>query len=98
MFLPNTEYFFVGGFDLEKREGKIKLFIIIYDEKVWLTKIKFIQDIEFDDNNPYFEEFDGPINCIIQSKTTGHILATCYNGKVYLFTPPNIEYYLKNNY
>ena len=94
----DTEYFFVGGFDLEKREGKIKLFKIIYDEKVWLTKIKFIQDIEFDDNNPCFEEFDGPINCIIQSKTTGHILATCYNGKVYLFTPPNIEYYLKNNY
>ena len=94
----DTEYFFVGGFDLEKREGKIKLFKIIYDEKVWLTKIKFIQDIEFDDNNPYFEEFDGPINCIIQSKTTGHILATCYNGKVYLFTPPNIEYYLKKNY
>jgi len=92
-----TDYFFVGGFDLEKREGKIKLFKIIYGKKAWNTKIKYIQDIEFEDNEK-FEEFDGPISCIIQSKTTGHILATCYNGNIYLFTPPNIDYYLQKNY
>ena len=91
-----TDYFFVGGFDLEKREGKIKLFKIIYGEKIWNSKIKYIQDIEIEDNEK-FEEFDGPISCIIQSKTTGNILVTCYNGNVYLFTPPNIDYFLKNN-
>ena len=91
-----TNYFFVGGFDLEKREGKIKLFKIIYGEKIWNSKIKYIQDIEIEDNEN-FEEFNGPISCIIQSRSTGNILVTCYNGNVYLFTPPNIDYYLKNN-
>ena len=91
-----TDYFFVGGFDLDKREGKIKLFKIIYGAKAWETKIESIQDIEFEFNTN-FEDFDGPISNIIQSKETGNILVTCYNGNVYLFTPPNIEYYLEED-
>ena len=91
-----TNYFFVGGFDLDKREGKIKLFKIIYGDKAWETKIEFMQDIEFEFNEN-FEDFDGPISNIIQSKETGNILITCYNGNVYLFTPPNIEYYLEED-
>ena len=71
------------------------MFKIIYGEKIWNTKIKFIQDIIFEDNEN-FEYFDGPISCINQSKITGHIIVTCYNGKTYLFTPPNITYYLRN--
>ena len=43
-----------------------------------------------------FDGFHGPITSIIQSSRTGNILATCYDGKVYLLTPPNIEYYLLN--
>ena len=88
----DTNYFFVGGFDLDKGVGKIKLYKIIFGEKVWNTTIKYIQDIEIEENDK-FEDFDEPINCIIQSKFTGHILATCSNGNVYLFTPPNMEFY-----
>ena len=40
---------------------------------------------------------NGPINCIKQSKTTGNILVCCYNGNIYLLTPPNIDYYLKED-
>ena len=94
--IKDTDYFLVGGLDLEKREGKIKLFKIIYGNKACETKIEFLQDIEIDDEN--FEEFDGPISCITQSRITGNILITCYNGNVYLFTQPNIQYYLDNNY
>ena len=93
--ITDTNYFFVGGFDNEKKEGKIKLFKVLFDKKenkAYNTKIKFIQDIVLEDDNEYF---DGPISCILQSKITGNILITCYNGKVYLFTPPNLEYYLK---
>ena len=79
---------------MDKREGKIKLYKIIYGKKAYETEIEFIQDIEFEDDN--LLDLDGPISCIIQSKITGHILATCYNGKVYLFTPPNIDYYINN--
>ena len=88
----NSNYFFVGGYDLDKEVGKIKLYKIIYGEQVWKTTIKYIQDIEIDENDK-FEDFKGPISCIIQSKATGHIIATCSNGNVYLFTSPNMEFY-----
>ena len=93
--ISDTEYFFVGGFDLDKREGIIKLFKIIYGVKIWNTKIKYIHDIIIEDNENS-EYFDGPISCINQSKKTGHIVVTCYNGKAYLFTPPNITYCIQN--
>ena len=93
--ITNTEYFLAGGFDSDKKEGKIKLFEIIYGNEAWNTKIEFIQDIEFEDDES-FRYFDGAINCIIQSKISGNIIICCENGKVYLFTPPNIDYYLKN--
>ena len=79
---------------LKKREGKIKLFKILYGNKAWETKIKYIQDIEIDDDN--FEEFDQPITCITQSKITGNILITCKNGYVYLFSQPNLQFYFEN--
>ena len=88
----DTNYVFVGGFDLDMRCGKIKLYKIVYGEKIWNTTIKFMQDIEINENNK-FEDFDGPISSIIQSKANGLILASCYNGNVYLFTSPNMEYY-----
>ena len=94
IIIEDTDYFLVGGYDIEKREGQIKLFKILYGNKAWETKIKFIQNIEIDDDN--FEEFDHPITCITQSKITGNILITSYNGYVYLFTQPNLQYYLEN--
>ena len=59
------------------------------------TTIKYIQDITIDDEN--FEDFEGAVSCIIQSSITGHILVTCENGNVYLFSQPNIEYYLRKD-
>ena len=96
--IKDTEYFLVGGFDIEKREGMIKLYKVNYSKEAFEARIQYIQDINIDiiDNKTY-EYFDGPINCIFQSKITGNILISCYNGKVYLFTPPNIIYYLNLN-
>ena len=94
--IKDTDYFFVGGFDLDKREGLIKLYKIVYGSKAWETKIEFIQDIIIQENeNEKFEDFDGAITCIIQSKISGYILVTCYNGNVYLFTPPNKDLFTK---
>ena len=95
--IKGTDYFFVGGFDLDKRIGIIKLFKIDYDEKIYNTKIEFIQEIILDEEESNFEDFDGPISSINQSKISGHIIVTCYNGNVYLFTPPDIDYYLEDN-
>ena len=91
----DTDYFFVGGYDLDQREGKIKLFKIIYGSKAWETKIVFIQDIIVCDDDK-FENFDGAITCIKQSKISGCILVTCYNRNVYLFTPPNMDLFINN--
>ena len=55
-----------------------------------------MQDIDFKYNEK-FKGFQGPINSIIQSKVKGNVLVTCYDGNVYLFTPPNIDYYLEED-
>ena len=93
--LINTDYFLVGGFDIEKAEGIIRLYKVIYEENIDDIKIEYIQDINIEEKNG-FEGFDGPISCIIQSTIIGNIIVTCWDGNVYLFKPPNIEYYLKN--
>ena len=87
----DTDYFLVGGFDSEKGIGGIKLYKIIFDNEKYENKIVFIQDI--DD----FKEFKYPVNCIIQDKKSlyQNILVTCLDGNIYLFSGPNIEYYLR---
>ena len=132
-----TEFFLVGGFDKDVREGKIKLFKLVDDENN-KKKIKFLQDIVFDTNNniPDKEENSGPIttpdnkkeeanvdatvmnlskfddnqikdnkpkekfygfkgaiSCIIQSKVDWKILASSYDGKIYLFSKPKLDLY-----
>ena len=84
--------FFVGGFNADKKEGEIKLYKVIYSDNT----IEFVQDIEFERNKD-FNGFEGAVSCVIQAKkhNKGYILVTCYSGKVYLLTPPNLDYYLK---
>ena len=86
-----TDQFLVGGFDSEKGIGGIKLYKIIFNNEKYENKIEFIQDI--DD----FKEFKYPVNCIIQDKKSlyQNILVTCLDGNIYLFSGPNIEYYLR---
>jgi hypothetical protein len=92
--ITDTDYFLVGGFDEDRMEGAIRLYKIIYNENNYKTTIKYIQDIELD--NKKMGELDGPINCIIQSKISGNIIISCYNGKIYLFSAPNLDYYLND--
>lgn len=94
--MKDTDYFFLGGFDPPKKQGIIKLFKIIYGATSRGAKIEFIQNIVFE-NKKNFEYFEEPISSIIQSKVTRNVLATCYDGNVYLFTPPNIDYYLEED-
>ena len=47
-----TDYFLVGGFSCNKREGMIKLFKLINNEETnFKTKIEFKQDIVFENTN-----------------------------------------------
>ena len=98
--IKETDYFLVGGLDAEKRRGAIKLYKVNFNEKSYIRKIEYLQDIELNEklnkklNEDLNEFFDGPINCIIQSRISGNILVTCYNGYIYLFSLPNINFYL----
>ena len=93
--IEDTDFFFVGGYDVQKREAKIKLYQVIFGEKATNTKIKFLQDIEF--NNKENLGFDEQIKCIIQSKINGMIFVTCANGNVHRFTKPNLDFYMEKN-
>ena len=91
-----TNYFLVGGFDTSKRQGIIKLYKLIFYEDLLQFDIEYIQDIEFLDDDKY-DIYNSSVNCIIQSKISGNIIISCYNGKIFLCTPPNIDYYLDMN-
>ena len=91
----DTEYFLVGGYELNKKKGMIKLFKIIYGINND-NKIEYVQDIIFEKIIKYdFKFFKGPISSIVQSNEDGKIIITCWDGNIYLFSYPNIEYLLK---
>ena len=89
-----NNYFFVGGFDTKNREGKIRLYRINYEEEDYKNKIEHLQDIVFQDEEINFK---GAIISLIQSKTTGSIIASCYDGFIHEFTQPNLSFYLEND-
>ena len=91
--MEETNFFLAGGFDTEKRQGKIKLYNINFSDRINETKIEYMQDIEFNENE--FDGFETVVNCIMQSKISGNIIVGSYDEKVYLFTKPNLDYFLK---
>ena len=94
----DTQYFLAGGFNANKKEGMIKLYKVIFGKEYKDNKIEYIQDIIIENNLNNVNDFEKPkmpISSIIQEKSNGNnILATCWNGNVYLFSSLNIEYYL----
>ena len=86
----NSPYFLVGCFDLEMRVTLIKLFKIKEGKQL---RIRYLQDIENIDNT--FRGFELPVNNIIQIKDSGKIVITTIDGRIYLFSKPNLELYLK---
>ena len=93
--LIKTNYFFIGGFDTEKREGVIKLCKLIYIDNKFNMEI--IEENVYIDHTGEFEGFKGTINCIIQSKINRKILVNCWDGHVYCFSEPNIKIYLEED-
>ena len=88
----NSNFFFAGCFELNKRIGLIKLYQI-KDENG--TEIQFLQNIENLENNKNFKGFNYPVNNIIQTKYSGKIIVTTIEGGIYLFSKPNLDFYLK---
>ena len=64
-------YFLVGGLDIKEKKPLIKLYILNNNTEELNSKIKYVQDVKFEDCN----NMSGAIICIIQSDKTGNILA-----------------------
>lgn len=82
--LKATKYFLVGGFDNEKGEGIIKLYMITKIEESNIPKIEFITDVDYEESKE-FVGFEGEITSIIQTNDNKGIIIACYDGKVYNF-------------
>ena len=85
----NPKYFLVGCFDTGKRENLVKLFKIKEGNELG---IRYLQDIENIDDK--FGGFELPVNNIVQIKDSGKIIITTIDGRIYLFSKPNLELYL----
>ena len=100
-----SDIFLVGGFDSKLGEGRIKLYSLVRKENE-IKGIKFLQDIELPKTGTMAIEsrleqkktikikvFNGAISCLIQSSQNKKILASCYDGRVYLLSEPNLKKY-----
>ena len=110
--LIDSEFFFAGGFDKKERRGQIKLYKLEIDSNKNVKGIKFLQDIEIEkeENNTSskpgdengnntkkeFKGFKGAISSMIQSTMSKEILVSCYDGKIFQLSQPNLSKYGKN--
>ena len=89
-----TNFLLVGGFDIVRRKGIIRLYQL--NEESY-DKLILIKEIKIADETKGLKEFDMPVNNIIQTKDSGKIVITTIDGKIYLFTKPNLDYYNKKH-
>ena len=80
------QYILVGGFDLNKRKGLIKLFKIQFNPKIDEIKIEYIQDMIFEKSF----KGKGSITSIYQNIENGIIYAIFSDGNTSSFSPPKI--------
>ena len=90
----DTNFILLGGFDTNRRKGMIRLYKF-NDESD--DKLILIKEIKIADEIKGIKEFDMPVNNIIQTEDTGKIVITTIDGKIYLFTKPNLDYYNKKH-
>ena len=77
-------------FNLDARVNLVKLFKLKEGKELG---IRYLQDIENIDDK--FRGFELPVNNIVQLKDSGKIVITTLDGKIYLFSKPNLDLYLK---
>ena len=80
------QYILVGGFDINKRKGLIKLFKIQFNPKIDEIKIEYIQDMIFEKSF----KGKGSITSIYQNIENGIIYAIFSDGNMSSFSPPKI--------
>ena len=100
-----NDIFLVGGFDSKLGEGRIKLYTLVRKGEE-IKGVKFLQDVELPKTKEMDIEsriekkkkmkikvFNGAISSLIQSSIDDRIFVSCYDGRVYLLSKPNLDKY-----
>ena len=85
LYMKEQFFFFVGGFDVDKRIGSVRLYKFKKENSL---DIRYLQDIE------NFYEFEMPVNSITQLKESGEIIITTTDKGIYRFSKPNLNLFL----
>ena len=88
--ISNIEYVLIGGLDLEKREGVVKLFRIKIEEKIIL---EFLNDIILYDKDSQ-KSFLGSVD-FVEQEDDGGIKFGFYNT-IYTCEKPQLDAYIKD--
>ena len=92
-----TNFFLAGGFDCEKGEGIIQLYKASNDNERGFLSLEYLQDIEYEYSSE-FHGFENTVTCIKQSEINGNIIISSMDGNIYIFSKPNLEFYLQEDY
>ena len=85
-------FFFSGGFDSELHQGVVRLYKLTVGQ---INDIEFLQEIEIGpEYGDEMENIDMPVSTITQSEETGEIIITTIDGKLYVFSKPNLDFYI----
>lgn len=103
------DIFLVGGFDSKLGEGRIRLYTFVRkDNKIkdikFLQDVEIQKTAKMDIESRIEQKktvnikvFNGAISCLIQSSQgtdiKNKIIASCYDGRVYLLSEPNLAQY-----
>ena len=93
-YIKKTNYFLVGGFDINKGKGIIKLYrlILMYKNQNKKVKISYLEDVILSDGRGCTSKnIRAPISCINQSNDDGKIFVTSWGNNIYSFNSPNIN-------
>lgn len=93
-YIKKTNYFLVGGFDINKGKGIIKLYrlILMYKNQNKKVKISYLEDVILSDGRGCTSKnIRAPISCINQSNDDGKISVTTWGNNMYSFNSPNIN-------
>ena len=77
-------YFLVGGFDIKKCHGEIKLYKAFYNKQKKKVEIEFVEEVTYKEGKKYYKS---PICCLLQLKENYRIIVGCFDGNFDVIEP-----------
>ena len=75
----------------------MQLYKVSNDNEGGLPLLEYLQEIEYEYNSE-FHGFENTVTCIKQFEINGNIIISSSDGNIYIFSKPNLEFYLQEDY